>query len=43
MLYYNQSPYYQWFLSSQKKTRAKVEGNVQPAQGTGKNYTGPTI
>jgi len=43
MLYFNQSPYYQWFLSSQKKARGKVEPNAMPAQQNGKNYTGPKI
>lgn len=43
MLYLTTSPYYQWFLSSQKKARSKQEQTAMPAQGTGKNYTGPKI
>jgi hypothetical protein len=43
MLYHASSPYYQWFLTSQKKNRNKIEGENKAAQQTGKNYTGPKI
>jgi hypothetical protein len=41
MLYHTQSPYYQWFLTSQKKQRAKVEAQneKQAAKDAAKSGT----
>jgi hypothetical protein len=41
MIYVANSPYYQWFLTTQKKQRSKV-GQNDSAQQTGKSH-GPTI
>lgn len=44
MLYFTQSPYYQWFLSSAKKQRVKQEAQYmskqdKPAQNNPKPFT----
>lgn len=41
MIYVANSPYYQWFLTTQKKQRSKL-GQNDSAQQTGKSH-GPTI
>lgn len=41
MIYVANSPYYQWFLTTQKKQRSKMSMN-DSAQQTGKSH-GPTI
>ena len=39
MLYYNQSPYFQWFLTSAKKQRSRMEDKNMSAHQTGKSNT----
>lgn len=41
MIYFNQSPYFQWFLTSQKRQRNKVENQNNSAQSMNKAQNNP--